>query len=107
MEPGSLSSFRPEKARFVTHDVIYSVRIIRIWFNNLWEIGRVSQRANIFSIGNRNGSWKLIRGIPGYFVWEGTIINGNGRQIQRWDTTINWKGIIEEVINFTIVILSH
>ena len=38
------------------------------------------------------------------FLGVGTIINGNGRDIQSLDININLKGIIEEVINFPIVV---
>ena len=65
--------------RVVTHDVMVSVRIIIIQYNNLWGVRRGGQRTNRVSGGDRNGIWKWIRGIAGYYVWAGTIINGYGR----------------------------
>ena len=35
------------------------------------------------------------------------IINGNGREIQIWYNTINWKVIVEGIINCLIVVLSY
>ena len=67
MESGAVSSSRPATARFVTHDGMLSVRIIVIWFNKLWGIGRVVQHTNRFFGGDRNGIWKRVRGVPGYF----------------------------------------
>ena len=75
-------------------------------FNKLWGVRRAGQSNNIVFRVNINGIWKRIRGIPGFFL-EGTIINGNGREVQSWDTTINLKGVIEVVINCHIVVLSH
>ena len=43
----------------------------------------------------------------GIFWGEVNIINGNGRDIQIWSNTINWKGIVEGVINCPIVVFSH
>ena len=34
-------------------------------------------------------------------------MNGDGKDIQIWANTINWKGVIEEVINCTIVLFSR
>ena len=31
----------------------------------------------------------------GIFWGAGNIINSNGREIQIWSNTINWKGIVE------------
>ena len=55
----------------------------------------------------KNGSWKGIIGISGSFVWVGTIINGNGRDIQILANTTNWKWIIESVIDCPIILFSH
>ena len=60
-----------------------------------------------FFRGDINGIWKWIRGILVSFVWAGTITNWNGREIQIWGTIINLKLIIEEFINFPIVVLSR
>ena len=35
------------------------------------------------------------------------IINVNGREIQIWYNNINWKVIVEVVINCPIVVFSH
>ena len=48
-----------------------SVMLIITWFNKLWRIGGGSQRNNRFSVGYRNGSWKSLRDIPGFFVRAG------------------------------------
>ena len=92
MEPVAVSSSRPAMARVVTHDGMLSVRIIRICFKKLWGIGKGGQRTNRFSRGNRNGSWKRIRGIPGFFrfggdyhqwEWEGDSNMGYHNQLRR------------------------
>ena len=70
-------------------------------------IGRLGEITSRISGGNRNGSWKRIRGILGSFVPAGNIFNGNGMDIQSWATKINCKGIIEAVIKCHIVVLYH
>ena len=102
MEPGALSSFCPATERVVTHDGMLSVRIIRIQDKELWGVKRGGKRTSRVSRGNRNGSWKRMIGISGYFVRAGTIINGNRRETQSWANTINWKEIIEAVIKCPI-----
>ena len=99
MEHGIVSSSLPDLESFFTHDGKLSVRIIIIWFKKFWGLGMVVKRNNIVYRGNIPGIWNHIRGIPSSFVWYGTIINGNGRKIQIWDTTINLEGFIEAVIN--------
>ena len=89
MEPGPVSSYIPDTERVVTHDGMLSVSIIRIWFKKLWGIGRGGKRTTRVYIRNRNVTRKRIRVIPRPFVWVGTIINGNGKDIQIWATTIN------------------
>ena len=97
--------FSTSKERVVTHDVMVSVRIITIQDNNLWGVRSGGQITNRFSRDNRNGSWKRIRGIAGYYVRAGTIINGHGRQIQIWATTIKWKDTSESVKKCPIISL--
>ena len=99
MEPGSVSYLPPTTERVFTHDGMASVRIIRIQGKNLWGVIRDGQRTNRVSRGNINDIWKLIRDILGSFVWAGTITNGHGREVQRWNKTFKWKGIIEAIIN--------
>ena len=89
MEPGAVSYCSSVMARVVTHDGMLSVRIIRTLHKQLWGIRRCIQHTNIVSIGKRNLIWKRIIGIPLSFVQAGTIVNGNGREIQIWATTIN------------------
>ena len=107
MKHGAVSYLCPSMERLVTHYCTVSVMVIRIWFKNLQLIGRGGKRNNIVYMVNIYGSWKRIRGIMGYFVQVGDIINGNGRDIQIWYTRINWKGIIESVINCYIVLFSN
>ena len=107
MEPGALSTCFPVISRVSTHDGMLSVKIIRFFYRKLWGIGRGGQCTTRVSRGNRNGSWKWIRGIPEYFVRAGNIINGKVRDIQIWYTKINWKGIIGAVINYPIIVLSN
>ena len=89
MEPGAVSSSRTATKRFFTHHGMLSVITIIIWFKMLLGIGRDGKRTNRVSRGNINVRWNRIRGIPGSFVLARTIINGNGREIQNWDDTIN------------------
>ena len=89
MEPLSVSFYHIAMTIIITHDGMLSVRIIRMCFKKSWMIGRGDQRTNRVTIGNRNGSYKRIIGIPDCFVLPGTIINGNGRDIQIWDIKIN------------------
>ena len=102
----SVSYFHPAMAAVVFLSGTERVRIIRIHENNLRVIRRGGQSTNIFFIGNRYGIWRRIRSIAGYFIWEDIIINGNGRDIQSWDTTIICKGIIEAVTNCPSSLLS-
>ena len=71
METGAVYYFPPSTERVVTHDGMASVIIIIIQDNNVWLFRSSAQLTNIVSRGNRNGSWKRIRGIAGYFVWGG------------------------------------
>ena len=89
MEPGAVYSCHSDMAMIVTYDGMYSVRIIIFWCNKLWGIRSGGKCTNGVSSGNRNGICNRIRGIPGYFVWTGTIINANMRDIQSWANTIN------------------
>ena len=107
MEVVTVSSFSPEAERVVTNDGMLSVNLTRIKDKNFWGFRRGGQRTTRVSRSNRNDSWNCIRGIPGYFVWEGDIINGNGRYIQIWANTTNRKRIIESVIKCTIVVIYH
>ena len=68
----------------VTHDGILGVSIIRIYLKKSWGVVRGVQHTNRFSVGNRNGSWGRIRGMPGSFVRADTIISGNERDIKIW-----------------------
>ena len=70
-------------------------------------IKRGGQINNRVSRGRRYGSWKWIRGIAGYYFWYETIINGHGKGIQIWTTTINWKQFVEAVINCPALVLSQ
>ena len=107
MEPVSVLSTYPGMKRVLIHYVMLSVRIIRIQDKELWGVKRGGKRTSRVSRGNRNGSWKRMIGISGYFVRAGTIINGNRRETQSWANTINWKEIIEAVIKCPIVVFSH
>ena len=105
--PREVSSFIHGMTSFASHDGVVSVSIIRIQGNNLWRVRRVSQSSNRVSRGNRNGICDWVRDTSGYFVWYGTIINGNVRDTQIWTTKINQKDVSEAVIKFTLVLLSH
>ena len=107
MKHVSVSYFNPVMSSVVTNNDMLSVRINIIQDKNLWGVRRGGQYNSIVFIGNRNVSWKRIRGISGSFVWAGTITNGNVRDIQRWANNVNWKGIIEAVIKCTVVVLYH
>ena len=104
MEPVAVSSFLPAMEMVVTNYGMLSVRINTIYDKRLWGVKIGIQRTNRFYIFYINGVWKWIRGILGYFVQAGTIIYGNGRYIQSWATTINWKGVIKSVIKCPIVV---
>ena len=107
MYPGSVSSFPPTAARYLTHDGIVSVRIIIIQENNFWGVRRGAQSTNRVSRSNINGSCKSIIVIERLFFQVATIINGNGGGgVQNWSNTINWKGIIESFINYHFLITS-
>ena len=71
MKHGAVSSSRPATSRVVTHDGMFSVRIIVICFKKLLGIGRGVQLTNIVYRGNINVIWKRIRGIPGSFFSDG------------------------------------
>ena len=79
VEPGGVSSSCTDTERVVSRNSMLSVSIIIIWFKKLWVIGRSGQLNNRVYRSNINGNWNQIRGVPGYFVWAGTITNGNGR----------------------------
>ena len=64
------------------------------------------QFTNRFFRGNIDGIYNNIKGVAGSFIWSVTIINGNGREIRIWNTTIIWKCIIEAFINPPSVVLS-
>ena len=93
--------------RVVFIDGIVSVSIIKSWDSDLWGIRRGDQNNNRVLRGKRDGIWKKIRGISGSFIQAGTIINGNKREIQIWDTKTSWKWITESVINRHVTILSR
>ena len=107
MRHGSVSSFFPSREFFVAHNGMTSVMIIIIWFKELWVIRGLGQLNNKFYRGKINWIWKRIRGITGSFVRAGAFIDGNGREIQIWCNRINWKEIIEAVVNCPIVVLYH
>ena len=92
--------------RFVFIHGVTRFRIIRSYYKGLWGIKSYAQSTNKVFGGNIYGSWNMIRGIAGYLIRAGTIINGNRRDIQSWATTMIWKGIIESVIKCTVVLLS-
>ena len=46
-------------------------------------------------------------GVKHYLSLGKNIINRHGRYIQLWDTTIQFKGIIEAVIKFPGILISH
>ena len=96
--PIAVSYFNPATVRLIHIHGMTMVGIIRRLEKDLWQIIRGGKSTNIVFGGNRYGSWKHIRGTPGSFLWYGSIINSNGRQIQIWATTTIWKGIIEAVI---------
>ena len=56
---------------------------------------------------NRNGSWWWIRCLAGYFLRVGGIIYDPGRKIKICNTKIEFKGIVEAVIHFTVILLSR
>ena len=78
MKPGKVSYFNPSMERVVKHDGMLSIRILIIYDKKLWGIRRGSQLTNIFYIGNINGSWNKIRGIPGLFFGWGLFSMGMG-----------------------------
>ena len=86
---------------------MFSVRIIRIQYKNIWVVIRGGQHTNRVSRGNRNGIWKQIKVISGNFVLVGTISNANGRGVQILANNINWKVIIEDIIKYPIIVFSH
>ena len=71
MELGSVSYFHTDMERVVTHGGMLSVSTIRIQDRELWGIRRGGKHTNIFSRGNRNFSWKWIRGISVCFGGQG------------------------------------
>ena len=75
--------------RFVSRDDMVSFRSTRSYDTNLLVPIRGGQSNKKMYEGKSDGSWKRIRGIAGSFVWYETIINGYGREIQIWITTIN------------------
>ena len=105
--PISVSSFLRGIARFVSHDYMVSVRSIQIQENNFWVVRKGGQSNNRVSIGNRDGIWKRIRGIEGYFVQSETITNRHGSDNQIWTITINQKGVVEAFKNCPVIILSQ
>ena len=107
MEPGAVSSFTLSAESVVTHDGMASIIITIIQDNKFWGIRRSGQLNIAVSRGNRNGSWKRIRGIDGSFIQAGAIINGHERYIPIWVTTINCKYIFEAVIKFPVFVFSH
>ena len=107
MGTGAVSFFHTDMEMVVINGGMLIVRITRIKEKKLWGIRSGGQHTNRVSRGKINGSWKWIRGILVYFGGAGNIINGNGRDIQIWSNTINWKGIIEGVINCPIFLLYH
>ena len=70
MEPREVSSSPPANIRVVTRDDIVSVGIIKSYDNNSWGFRRGGQITDIGYRGNRNGSWKRIWGIEGFFSSE-------------------------------------
>ena len=62
--------------------VMMRVSIIIILDKDLWGMRVCCKITNRIFRGNRDGRRKYIRGIAGYFIWSGTILNGNGREIQ-------------------------
>ena len=107
MFPTAVSSFHPVTVIIIFLYVMGRVRIIIRYRKESWWTRRGVQSTNIIFRGNRNGSWKQIWIIVGYFIQAVSIINSNGSYIKRWDTTIIWKGITREVMNLPIVLLSH
>ena len=106
MFPRAVSYFHPATVRLICIHCMSMVRIIRRQDKESWQISRGVQSTTIFFRSNRDGSWKHIGGITGSFMWAGSIINGNGRQIQIWATKIICKVIIGSVIKRTVVVLS-
>ena len=72
----------------------------------MWQIRRGGQSNRWFFRGNIYGRWNQVKGIMGSFIRAGTIINGNGRDIQSRANTISWKAIIEAAIKRPVVVLS-
>ena len=57
--------------------------------------------------GNKDGRWEQIWVMAESFMQTGSIINGNGKQIQSWDIKISCKVIIEAVIKRPVIVLSR
>ena len=82
MAPVIISYLLRATARFIYHDGMVIGWSITSEGKNLQGVRRGGKIINIFYRDNRNVIWKRIRGIVEYFVWCGTIINGNGKKIQ-------------------------
>ena len=46
-------------------------------------------------------------GIDGSFSCVGNILNGNGKNIQSWDTRNSCEGIIKELLICPVVVFPH
>ena len=107
MEIITVDSFQFILVTYTSHHDILNLSSVKIRQMNGWLVTRWSQITNRLFGGNINSIRKQIRGIGGFFVPDGTLIYGHGRNNQIWDTTIRCKGIIEAVINYPVILLSR
>ena len=99
MFPTTVSSVQPTLESYIFLHNMESIRIIRR--KEIWS----GQSNNIVYRGNIDGSWEQIWRILGSFMRSGSIINGDGRYMQRWDTKFIYKGIIESFTNRPVNVL--
>ena len=103
MFPTAVSSM---DSTFQRHMFLQNMESFRtIGRKGIWLIGRGGQGTNRVFRGNINGSLEHIWGISGSLMQGGSIINGDGRYIYSWATTIHFKYIIEAVINCPVVLI--
>ena len=87
----AVSYFLHGTHNFVSNYGMVSVRIMKSYENKLWGVRLGIQRDKKVYRGNTNEICKRISGKSSSCVLSGTITKGNMREIQIWDTTINWK----------------
>ena len=90
----AVTSYNPSKERLIFNYYMGRVITIRRQEKYLCQIIRGGKSTDIIFRGNRHGNWEQIRGIACSFMRTGSIVNGDGRYINSWDTGIIFKGII-------------